>query len=119
MGLSIIFLLGVLIIMIGAIIWPFIILYQSRKLRYVRKLTWVALCLLLINWIVYISDLIQFVPSSIAEQLFLPLWIGISLIGFFAGVKEWKNTYYGTLPVFGFSLINFLFAIFVAGITSM
>ncbi len=50
-----------------------------------------ALGLIILNWVLYLAGFYAVIPERIGDLIFLPAWFIVSIIGFAAAYREFKN----------------------------
>ncbi|MFD2638045.1 hypothetical protein [Piscibacillus salipiscarius] len=104
------------LIMIGLPIYSFI---KYGKGASPNKWTLFAFSLILLHWTLFLSGFYTLLPYHVTDVIFLPLWIGLSVIGATVALFELRNNMSFAIPLGGLSFISFAFSIFIHGITRM
>lgn len=115
-------------IAIGVIIISMIILIIKANKSIVKNKPYLfsalALSLIILNWIVYLSGLYFtesyfIIPGALGDYLFIPLWFIVSMIGLVAGYIESKNNKSIAILLSGLALINAIVGMVLWGLSKM
>jgi len=106
----------IFIIAIGMIIF---ILRSSENNNKPHLLSLVAFGLIILHWVLYLFEFYVIIPENIADIIFLPIWIVVSVIGFIAAYKEFRNNRTFSVVNGGLSIITFVLGILTWGIGNM
>ncbi|MCF6136619.1 hypothetical protein [Pseudalkalibacillus berkeleyi] len=98
---------------------PIIAVRKYEKGRPPRKISFVVLGLLVVHWIFFLSSGYALLPMSIADAIFMPVWVVLCFAGFCIAIYEFKNNKGFSIPVAGLTTISLLFSIFIQGISNM
>ncbi|MYL49902.1 hypothetical protein GLV98_10415 [Halobacillus litoralis] len=74
---------------------------------------------LLVHWVLWLSGFYAFLPESVADVIFLPVWIVICAFGAVLAGVEFKNNTAFAVPLAGFTIVSFVFAFFLEGLSKM
>ncbi|MBX0356878.1 hypothetical protein [Halobacillus sp. Nhm2S1] len=119
MGISVILL--VILLLIGFMI----VVVSSRIVRkrgrgplpYKRSLTIGSV--LLVHWVLWLSGFYALLPVRVADAIFLPAWMVMCALGAVFAGWEFKNNAAFAVPLAGFTLICFVFVLFLEGLSQM
>jgi hypothetical protein len=117
-GLSIIILL-VLITTFTIIAKPVISIKRCEKGSSPRKVSYVVIGILVVNWIFFLGGGYALLPRNIADAIFMPMWLVLCLAGLGIVIFEFKNSQVFSIFVAGFVTISLLFSVFINGISNM
>lgn len=101
----------VFLIVIVFIIAIFLFKLRSDKSLYKKKplsFSIIALCLIVLNWILYLSSFYASIPDKVSDIIFLPIWLLVFIIGIIATLKEYKNNLFIALLTCGVSIISLM-----------
>ena len=73
-----------------------------------RLLSLLALGLIILNWILYLSGFYAMIPEGIGDLIFLPVWFIVSIIGFIAAYRELRNNRIFIVVNGGLAIISFI-----------
>ena len=117
--------IGIGIIIISMI---FIILNIKTNKRNINNkpylLSLVALGLIILNWVaylavLYLNDFYIVIPGKLGDFIFTPIWFIVSIIGFVAAYKEFKNNRIFAVLVSGLAIINSIVGMLLWGLGNM
>lgn len=117
--------IGIGIIIISMI---FIILNIKTNKRNINNkpylLSLVALGLIILNWVVYLlvlylTDFYIVIPGKLGDFIFTPIWFIVSIIGFVAAYKEFRNNRIFAVVVSGLAIINSIVGMLLWGLGNM
>ncbi|QQP11585.1 hypothetical protein FJQ98_20695 [Lysinibacillus agricola] len=119
MGLSSI-LIGLCVVTLVIIFFfPLLRVEKYRKDSPPYKRSYCIFGLLIINWILYIAGFYTLLPVNIANLIFIPTWFIICALGAIFTILEFKNNKAFAAPLAGFTVISFVFALFLNALSHM
>ena len=98
----------ILILAIGMMVF---ISRSSKENNRPHLFSLVAFGLIVLHWALYLFNFYATIPESIANIIFLPAWILVSVVGFVAAYKEFGNNRTFSLINSGLSIISFVVTI--------
>ncbi|MEH6942469.1 hypothetical protein [Bacillus sp. JJ722] len=75
--------------------------------------------LLLLNWLLYITSFYTYIPATISEALFLPVWIILALSGLLVSLRNRRKNSSFAVVTGELSLFSFFFGLFLYWLSSM
>src|SRR5699024_3861577 len=84
-----------------------------------RKISWAILGLLILNWLLFLTDSYSLMPASISDLIFTPVWVILSVAGLIAVVYELKKNRGFGVSLAGLTTISLLFIVLSYGIGGM
>lgn len=119
-GFSIVFLVVLGIIAVFTlIVTPISAFRKNEKGKPPRKISYVIVALLVLHWIFFLLGGYALFPTNMADAIFMPVWIVLSVAGLFIAIYEFRNNKGFSIPVVGLTTISLLFSIFINGISNM
>ncbi|GEN52667.1 hypothetical protein [Halobacillus faecis] len=119
MGISVI-LLGILLLLgvIIVVVSSHIVKKRGRgPLPYKTSLS--IGVVLLIHWVLWLSGFYALLPVGVADAIFLPAWMVMCALGAVCAGWEFKHNAAFAVPLAGFTLISFVFVLFLEGLSQM
>lgn len=104
--------LAIVIFLIGNFIFRII---TDPDLRKIKPFTFsiVAISLLILNWLLYLSSFYELIPEKISHVIFLPVWVLSSIIGITATFREYKNNSYAAFVLGWLTIVTLAFGGFL------
>ncbi|MGO1470721.1 MAG: hypothetical protein ACTHW2_11920 [Tissierella sp.] len=99
-----------------------ILVYKTNKEKYKEKpfkSSFVALALIVLNWILFLSDFYVYLPEKIGDMIFTPIWVLVSIIGIISSFREYKNNLFFSLLILVLSVISIIMIMLTLLIGSM
>lgn len=115
MGLSSFIGLGIA----GIIIVMVFLIFSADKFIFNNKpylISLLALSLIIVNWLLYLSNFYSVLPQNIGDIIFLPVWILVSIVGLIAAYKEYNNNRTFAVLNGGFAIISLVLGMLSWGI---
>ena len=117
--------IGIGVIIISMIF--FILGIKTNKRNVNNKpysLSFLALSLIILNWVVYLAvlyltDFYIVIPGKLGDFIFTPIWFIVSIIGFVAAYKEFRNNRIFAVLVSGLAIINSIVGMLLWGLGNM
>lgn len=78
-----------------------------------------ALCLIILNWVLYLFGFYAMLPQKIGNSIFIPIWFLVCIISFIAALKEFRNNRIFAIVNGGLSIFSSIFGVFILVIGSM
>ncbi len=120
MTLSMIFLIGLAILaLLSIVLYIFLSLKKKTKEKSPHTISFVILGLLIIQWVLYLTNVYSLLPVAISDLLFLPIWIVLCIAGFLSAVYEFKNNKGFSLLLVNITAISFCVSLFIYAISKM
>ncbi len=101
-----------LFIFIGIVLFILLMLFLTYKVNKTDRrkqpftFSLVALGLIVLNWILFLTNTYVMLPHKISEIIFTPIWFIVSIVGFIAGLKEFRNNLVLALLIVSVSVIS-------------
>ncbi len=119
-GLSLLFMLLMgFILMVTCLVSIFLVVEIYKQKKAPRKISYGVLGLLLTHWVFFLVGGYALFPVNIADAIFLPVWLIISLAGACITIYEMKNFRLFAITMAGLTVISLLFSLFINGIGKM
>lgn len=83
------------------------------------KVSWAILGLLVLNWLLFLTNSYSLMPASISDLIFTPVWVILSVAGIIAVVYEFKKNKGFAVSLAGLTTISLLFTVLSYGIGEM
>lgn len=83
------------------------------------KISWTILGLLVLNWLLLLTNSYVLMPTGISDLIFTPMWVILSVAGIIAAVYETKNNKGFAISLAGLTTISLLFTMLSYGIGEM
>ncbi|TMN22930.1 hypothetical protein FH966_08580 [Lentibacillus cibarius] len=83
------------------------------------KVSWAILGLLVLNWLLFLTNSYSLMPVSISDLIFTPVWVILSVAGIIAVVYEFKKNKGFAVSLAGLTAISLLFTVLSYGIGKM
>lgn len=83
------------------------------------KISWIILGLLVLNWLLFLTDSYSLMPASISDLIFIPGWVILSVAGIVAVIYEFKKNKGFAVSLAGLTTMSLLFTLLTYGIGKM
>lgn len=108
------------IVFILAFLTPvFIYFKRKNKAPNPYKISYGILGLLVLNWLLFLTNAYSFLPSHIANSIFVPVWWVLSAMGLIIGIFEVKNNRSFATSIMCLTVISFMFSMLANGLSHM
>lgn len=119
-GISIIILIVVGIIVFLTFVIPAILaVTDGKKRKPPRKISYVVVGLLIFHWIFFLVNGYALLPPSIADAVFIPIWLALCLAGAITAIWEFMNNKIIAVSIVGLTIISLIFTVLSYGISKM
>ena len=118
MGLTSYIAIGIAFVVLTMVL----LMFKADKKDIKRKphlLSWLALCLIILNWVLYLFGFYAMLPQKIGNPIFIPIWFLVCIISFIAAVKEFRNNRIFAIVSGGLSVLSSIFGVLILIIGSM
>lgn len=120
MPLSLIILLAVGTILLFIVFIPVLIFIKTNANKSTPlKISYWFIGILLLNWVLFLTDSYTLLPVKIADLIFVPIWWVLCFIGIIIGIIEFKNNKIFALSIAGLTTISFIFSWMAYGMSKM
>lgn len=109
--------IGVVILAIGMIF--FILKSSENNNNKPHLFSLVAFGIIILNWVLYLFNFYAIIPEKIGDLIFLPVWIIVTVIGFFAAYREFGNNRTFSIVNGGLGIISAVVGMLAWGIGNM
>ncbi|WP_042349730.1 hypothetical protein [Bacillus massiliigorillae] len=75
--------------------------------------------LLLLNWILYMTSFYTYIPATISEILFLPIWFTLALSGLIVAILNKRKNSSFSIAIGGISVFSGFFGLFLYWLSNM
>lgn len=108
-----------LIAFLSIVIPLFLTIGNGKKENPPRKISYVIVGLLVVHWLFFLASGYALLPPNIANAVFTPLWLALSIAGALTAIYEFKNNKVIAIPVAGLTIISLMLSVFSYGISKM
>ncbi|KAB8138100.1 hypothetical protein F9U64_06550 [Gracilibacillus oryzae] len=119
MGFSVILLGMVLVVLLAVSVIAFIIVQTFGNGAAPLKLSYISFGLLVMQWILFLTDFYAIFPNEIGDVVFMPAWFIACGFGAIAIIREWKNNSAVAVVLAVLTGLSFIMAVFINGIGNM
>lgn len=92
---------------------------NSEEGKKACKISWAILGLLVLNWMLFLTDSYSLMPDNISNSIFTPVWIILSVAGIVAVIYEYKKNKGFAVSLAGLTTMSLLFTVLTYGIGEM
>ncbi|MGP4061797.1 hypothetical protein [Halobacillus sp. H74] len=71
------------------------------------------------NWLLFLTGAYSLLPVNVADQIFVPLWWALCIVGSIAAINEFRNDPAFAIPGAALTTISFIFSLLAGGILQM
>ncbi|SES27780.1 hypothetical protein SAMN04487944_13218 [Gracilibacillus ureilyticus] len=119
MGISVVMFGMIAFILLGLIVIPVIIIGTFGNGSPPLKFSYISFVLLTIQWTLYLTGFYVWLPVSVPDVAFTPIWFVICALALISVVREWKNNPAVSFVLLVLTGISFIFAVFIYGLSNM
>ncbi|MEW9501107.1 hypothetical protein [Jeotgalibacillus marinus] len=92
---------------------------NSKNIPLTYSSSFIAMGLLTLNWLLFLTNFYSKLPVNLSEVIFLPIWFSVSILGLITSLFELRNNRLFALLPGIISFISFLIGIFLYGLSKM